>query len=157
MNALALQDIFNACGLETVAFTNVFIDQLIEPFTHKKALKALGEGKVVIVAGGRPYCTSDSIAAATAVELGCEKIAKATKVDGVYDSDPEQNPEAKKIEAMSFKEAITDEKIRVMDKTALATAADQNVEIIVFELLKDGNIEKIARGERVGSLISAEA
>ena len=91
------------------------------------------------------------------MELGCEKIAKATKVDGVYDSDPEQNPEAKKIEAMSFKEAITDEKIRVMDKTALATAADQNVEIIVFELLKDGNIEKIARGERVGSLISAEA
>lgn len=155
INALGMADIFNACGLETVALSNIFAEQVIDSYTPRRALNHLGKGRVVIVAGGtgRPYFTSDMSAACIAMELGCDVVAKATKVDGVYDSDPAKEPDAKLLPEISFNEAITNDSIRVMDKAALALIAENHRSVIVFELLKDGNITKLAKGERLGSLV----
>lgn len=155
INALGMADIFNACGLETATLSNIFAEQVIDSYTPRRALNHLKKGRVVIVAGGtgRPYFTSDMSAACIAMELGCEVVAKATKVAGVYDSDPATNLGAKLLPEISFNEAITNDAIRVMDKTALALIAENHRSIIVFELLKDGNIEKLAKGEPLGSLV----
>jgi uridylate kinase len=155
INALALSDVFNNNGLPTAALSNIFADQVIDAFTHRRALSHLRKGRVVIIAGGagRPYFTSDMTAASLALELGCDVIAKATKVNGVYDSDPVKNPDAKLLPKLSYDKAIIERDIRVMDKSSLAMAADYNKPIVVFELLKDGNIMALAKGDPVGSLI----
>lgn len=155
MNALALVDVFNKNNLPTAALSNLYADQVIDPFTHRRALSHLRKGRVVIVAGGigRPYFTSDMSAVSMAMELDCDVIAKATKVNGVFDQDPKKNPDAKLLPEISFDEAITGRDIRVMDKSALALAADHQRSIIVFALLDEGNIAKLAKGERIGSLI----
>lgn len=155
INALALADIFNNRDLPTAALSNIYADQVIDAFTHRRALSHLRKGRVVIVAGGtgRPYFTSDMTAASLAMELDCDVIAKATKVNGVYDHDPVEHKEAKLLDKLSYNEAITGRDIRVMDKSALAMAADHNRPIVVFELLRDGNIARLAKGESVGSLI----
>lgn len=157
MNALALADVFNANGLPARALTNLKADQAADQFTHRRALSHLEKGRVVIVAGGigRPYLTTDTAAVSLALELECDVILKATKVDGVYDSDPESNPHATKLQHVSLRQAVEDPSIKVMDKAAIALAEDHDQSIIVFELLKEGNITAVIAGEPVGTTIRA--
>jgi uridylate kinase len=157
INAIALDDIFNAEGLPARTLTNVKADQVADQFTHRRARNHLQKGRVVIIGGGsgRPFVTTDTASVIMALELQCDVILKATKVDGVYDSDPMKNPDAKKIEKLTLREAVEKPDIRVMDQAALALAEDHGQSIIVFELLKEGNIARAIAGEAVGTTISA--
>lgn len=157
MNALALADVFNANGLVSRALTNIKADQVADQFTHRRAASHLEKGRVVIIAGGigRPYLTTDTAAVNLALELDCDAILKATKVDGVYDSDPHKNPEAKKLEHITLHDAVANPNIQVMDQAAIALAEDHSQSIVVFELLQEGNIARVIAGEPVGTTISA--
>jgi uridylate kinase len=157
MNALALADVFNAEGLPSRILTNIKSDQVADAFTHRRAISHLEKGRVVIIAGGigRPYLTTDTAAVNLALELDCNVILKATKVDGVYDSDPHQNDHAKKIERITLREAVENPDIQVMDKAAIALAEDHGQSIIIFELLKENNITRAIAGESVGTTIDA--
>jgi len=156
MNALALSDIFNDQGVDTRAVSTVKADQVVDQFTHRRVLSHLQKHRVVIVAGGlaRPYLTTDTGAVSLALEMGCDVILKATKVDGVYDSDPAQNPTAQKFEQLTYQQSLEDNKIKVMDKAALGLAMEQGQKLIVFDLLTDGNVAKACRGESIGTTIS---
>jgi uridylate kinase len=137
--------------------TNITADQIADQFTHRRALTHLAKKRVVIVAGGigRPYLTTDTAAVNLALELECNAILKATKVDGVYDSDPVTNPDAKRFDSLTLQQAVERPDIRVMDKAAIALAYDHAQSIVVFELLKEGNIAGAVAGEPVGTTISA--
>jgi len=156
MNGLALVDVFNASNLPSRILTNIKSDQIADQFTHRRALSHLAKDRVVVVAGGigRPYLTTDTAAVSLALELNCDVILKATKVDGVYDSDPHENSGAQKFDHLSLKDAVEQPDIRVMDKAAIALAYDHHQSIIVFELLQDGNIARAVQGEKVGTTIS---
>lgn len=155
MNALALADVFNANGVASRALTNIQADQVADQFTHRRAVNHLQKGRVVIVAGGigRPYLTTDTAAVNLALELDCDVIFKATKVDGVYEADPEIDPNAKKIESLTLQQAVEQPDIRVMDKAAIALADDHDQAIVVFKLLDEGNIARAAAGEPIGTTI----
>ncbi len=156
MNALALADVFNANGLSSRALTNINAEQIADAFTHRRAISHLVKNRVVIIAGGigRPYLTTDTAAVNLALELDCDAILKATKVDGVYDSDPHQNPEAVKLEHITLREAVENPNIQVMDKAAIALAEDHGQSIVIFELLKEDNIARAIAGEPIGTTIS---
>jgi uridylate kinase len=156
INALALTDIFEHAGIKTRCLSSIFATQVAEPFVHRLANKHLEKGRVVIVAGGsgRPYVTTDTAAVVLALELDCEIVLKATKVDGVYDKDPAINPEAVKYEELSYQQAIENGDIKVMDKAAMGLAMEQNMPIVVFDASVDGNLAKAAAGETVGTTIS---
>lgn len=156
MNGLALADVFNSEGLPARALTNIKTDQVADQFTHRRALSHLAKGRVVIVAGGigRPYLTTDTAAVSLALELECDVIMKATKVDGVYDSDPATNPHARKFDELTLQQAVEQPDVKVMDKAAIALAADHDQSIVVFELLNEGNIARAAEGASVGTRIS---
>ncbi|HVV25918.1 MAG TPA: UMP kinase [Candidatus Saccharimonadales bacterium] len=156
MNALALTDIFEHEGLTTRCLTNIYAEQVAEPFIHRLAEKHLEKNRVVIVGGGigRPYLTTDTAAVSLALELGCGVVLKATKVDGVYDKDPAQADDAKKVNTMSYQQALGDEAIKVMDKAAMGLAMEHRLPIVVFDALQDGSILKVAQGEATGTTIS---
>ena len=156
INALALTDIFENEGVKTRCLSNIFSDQVAEKFIHRLANKHFQKGRVVILAGGtgRPYVTTDTAAVNLALELDCDIVLKATKVDGVYDSDPAKNPEAKKLEELTFQQAVENPSIKVMDKAALALAMEHEIPILIFDALKQGNIENAINGESVGTKIS---
>jgi len=156
MNALALADVFNANSLPARVVTNIKADQVADQFTHRRALSHLEKGRVVIVAGGigRPYLTTDTAAVSLALELECDAILKATKVDGVYDSDPATNPNAKKFASLTLQQAVERPDVRVMDKAAIALAYDHSQSMVVFALLTEGNIAKAVAGEAIGTTIS---
>jgi len=158
MNALALADVFNANGLLARAVTNIKADQVADQFTHRRAVSHLEKDRVVIIAGGigRPYLTTDTAAVSLALELDCDVIFKATKVDGVYDSDPATNPAAKKFDTLTLRQAVEQPDIKVMDQAAIALAEDHSQSIVVFELLQEGNIAAVISGEPIGTRISAE-
>jgi uridylate kinase len=155
MNALALTDVFNANGVPARAVTNIKADQVADQFTHRRAISHLAKGRVVVVAGGigRPYLTTDTAAVSLALELDCDVILKATKVDGVYDMDPTTNVGATRYESLSLVEAVEKPEINVMDKAAIALAYDHGQSIVVFELLKENNIAAVIAGEPVGTTI----
>jgi uridylate kinase len=155
MNAIALADIFNEQEVSARALTNIKADQVADQFTHRRAISDLGKGHVVIVAGGigRPYLTTDTAAVSLGLELECDVVLKATKVDGVYDKDPVKFPDAVKIEHMSFDEAVSNGAITVMDKAALGLAMDHQLHVIVFNPMSDGNIARVAAGESIGTKI----
>ena len=155
MNALAVADIFNAENVSARALTNIKADQVADQFTHRRAISDLGKNHVVIVAGGvaRPYLTTDTAALSLALELECDVVLKATKVDGVYDKDPAQFPDAIKVPALSFQDAVSDQAIKVMDKAALGLAMEHNLPIIVFDAMQAGNLAKVVNGEAVGTKI----
>jgi len=156
MNALALADVFNANDLPARALTNIKADQVADQFTHRRALSHLEKNRVVIAAGGigRPHLTTDTAAVSLALELDCDVILKATKVDGVYDSDPHTNPDAKKFDHLTLRQAVEQPDIKVMDQAAIALAEDHGQSIIVFELLQEGNIARAISGEHIGTMIS---
>ena len=155
MNGLALSDICNAHELPAIVITNIKADQVADQFTHRRAESHLSKGRVVIIAGGigRPYLTTDTAAVALALELDCQVVLKATKVDGVYNKDPSKYKDAVKVERISFQDAVSDEAIRVMDKAALGLALEHELPIIVFNANQADNIYKAAHGDSTGTLI----
>jgi len=155
MNAVALADVFNSEGLPARALTNIKADQVADQFTHRRALSHLEKNRIVIVAGGigRPYLTTDTAAVSLALELDCDVILKATKVDGVYDKDPAQYDDAQKFEDLTLQEAVERPDIKVMDKAAIGLAHDHTQSIIVFSLLEPGNIARAVAGEPIGTTI----
>ncbi|MBP9852787.1 MAG: uridylate kinase [Patescibacteria group bacterium] len=156
MNALALADVFNHADVPTRALTNVKADQVLDQFTHRRAMSHLEKNRVVIVAGGtgRPFLTTDTAAVNLALELDCDAIIKTTKVDGVYDKDPAMFSDATKYENLSYQEALSNPDIAVMDKAALGLVLETRTPLIVCDLLTDGNISRAANGEAVGTTIS---
>jgi len=155
INALALADVFNSVGVRAAVLSNIKADQVVDQYTHRRALSHLAKGRAVIVGGGtgRPYVTSDSAAVSLALELDCDLVLKATKFDGVFNKDPAKHKDAHKLDNISLADAVAGREIKVMDKAALGLAADFNKPIVVFELLEEDNIAKIARGENVGTMI----
>ena len=155
MNGLALMDMLEHHGQPTRLQTNLRLNQVAEPFIRRRAIRHLEKERVVIVAGGlgKPYLTTDTTAASVALELDCDVILKATKVDGIYNKDPAKNPDAVKLPTVSFQEAVENEAIRVMDKAALGLAMEQKMPVIIFDL-KDGNILKAASGGPIGTMVS---
>jgi len=155
MNALALNDIFESKGLESRCLSNIFAEQVAEPFVHRLAEKHLQHGRVIIVAGGigRPYLTTDTAAVSLALELSCSVVLKATKVDGVFNLDPQINKDAIKYDQLSANDAVSNPSIKVMDKAAMGLALEHQMPIIVFDLLKPGNILRAALGQKAGTII----
>lgn len=156
INALALTDIFEAEGLPTRCLSNIFAIQVAEPFVFRLANKHLGAGRIVIVAGGvgRPYITTDTAAVELALELDCDVVLKATKVDGVYTKDPTKHSDAKKIDNLSYEQAVEDDGIKIMDTASIALAMDHQMKIIVIEATVKGNLAKAVSGEKIGTIIS---
>ncbi|MGO3701729.1 MAG: uridine monophosphate kinase [Candidatus Saccharimonadales bacterium] len=157
MNAIALADVFTANGVQARALSNVKADQVLDQFTHRRALSHLDKNRVVIAAGGtaRPYLTTDTAAVSLALELDCDLIIKATKVDGVYDRDPAEHHDATKFNELTLQQAVERSDIKVMDKAAIALAADYEQSIIVCKLLDEGNLARAAVGVAVGTRILA--
>ena len=155
INALALTDIFEANGLQTRCLSNIFAEQVAEKFIHRLANKHIDNGRVIIVAGGsgRPYLTTDTAAVEIALELDCEVVLKATKVDGVYDKDPTKHNNAEKIDKISHQEALEQASIQVMDQAALGLALEHKMPILIFDSMSEGNIVSAIKGQKVGTLI----
>ncbi len=155
INALALQDAIERAGVETRVQTAVSMQELAEPYIRRRAIRHLEKGRAVIFAAGlgAPYFTTDTTAAQRALEIDAEAILKATHVDGVYDSDPRTNPGAQRYEEIDFL-SVLNQGLKVMDATAISLCMDNRLPIIVFELLKHGNIRKVVNGETVGTLVT---
>lgn len=155
MNALALQEGFERMGIYTRVQSAINMQEVAEPYILRRAVRHLEKGRVVIFAAGtgNPYFTTDTAAALRACEINADAMLKATQVDGVYDSDPRTNPDAKRYEQVSYKEVLEKE-LHVMDSTACALLKDNGLPIVVFNLHKEGNIDRVLRGENVGTVVS---
>jgi uridylate kinase len=156
INGLALQDALEHVGVHTRVQTAVEMHQVAEPYIRRRAIRHMEKGRVVILAGGtgNPYFTTDTAAALRAVEIGAEVILMGkNNVDGVYDDDPKTNPQASRYAVLSHQEAIA-RNLRVMDQSALALCRENNLPIIVFDIMTPGNIERAARGDEVGTIVS---
>lgn len=156
INALALTDIFEAQGVRTRCLSSIFSEQVVEPFIYRLANKHLEKGRVVIAAGGigRPYLTTDTAAVSLALEMDCEVVLKATKVDGVYDKDPAKFPDAARYDTLQFQQAVENMDIKVMDKAAMGLAMEQGMQLIIFNPMQEGAIERVVHGEGIGTKIS---
>ena len=154
MNALALQDAMRRCGLTARVQSALRIDQVVEPYIRPKAIRYLEEGKVLIFAAGtgNPFFTTDTAAALRGAEIGAQIVLKATKVDGVYNTDPAKDPNAKRYTTVSFDEAIS-QNLKVMDATAFALCRDQKLPVRVFSIFKQGALSRIVQGEAEGTLV----
>jgi uridylate kinase len=154
INALALQDALEKVGLTTRVQTGINMPSVAEPFIRRRAIRHLEKDRLVILAAGtgNPYFTTDTAAALRAVELHCQVLLKATKVDGVYDSDPMRNPGARRFSEVSYMRALN-MGLAVMDSTALSLCKDNNMPIVVFDLNARGSVAAIVRGEHRGTLV----
>lgn len=157
INGLALQSGLETLGLTTRVQTAIEMQAVAEPFIRRRAIRHLEMGHIVIfVAGtGHPFFSTDTTAALRASEIGAEVILKATKVDGVYDDDPQQNPKAKRFDRLSYVEALT-RRLRVMDSTAFSLCMDNRIPIIVFDMMDPRNMRNAVLGRKVGTLVTAE-
>ena len=156
MNALALQAALEKESQPTRVLSAIEIKDVAEPYIRRRAIRHLEKGRVVIFAGGtgNPYFTTDTAAALRALETNSAIILKATKVDGVYDRDPTKFKDAKKFDHLTFKQAITEKQIGVLDNSALSLCMDHKIPILVFNLNKENNIQRTVAGEKIGTLIS---
>jgi len=154
MNALALQDAMRRGGLNGRVQSALNIEQVVEPYIRGKAMRYLEEGKIVVFAAGtgNPFFTTDTAAALRGTEMGCDIVLKATKVDGVYSSDPRTNPQARRYARLSFDDAIR-QNLKVMDATALTLCRDQKLPINVFSIFKAGALKRVVMGEDEGTLV----
>lgn len=154
MNAVALQDCLETLGLDTRVQTAIQMAQVAEPYIRRRAIRHLEKGRIVIFAGGtgNPYFTTDTTAALRAMEIGAEVILKATKVDGVYDKDPERFPDASFFPEITYLEVLN-RNLRVMDATAISLCMENKLPIIVFNLKERGNMKKVVVGEQVGTVV----
>ncbi len=157
INSLALQDTLEHLGQPTRVASALSMMQVCEPFIRRKVVRHLEKGRVVVLAAGtgNPFFTTDTCAALRATELHADVLLKATKVDGVYDSDPKKNPSARRLEHLSYRQVLTDN-LRVMDMTAISLAMESKIPIIIFNLKKTGNIVRAVSGEAIGTLIGDE-
>lgn len=156
INGLALQSAIEQTGISTRVQTAIDMQSVAEPFIRRRAMRHLELGHVVIfVAGtGNPFFSTDTTAALRASEIGAEVILKATKVDGIYDSDPKKNPTAKKYKQLTYTEALT-KRLQVMDSTAFSLCMDNKVPILVFDMMSKDNIKKAVLGKAVGTLVTS--
>jgi len=156
INSLALQDALEKLGVATRVQTAITMAQVAEPFIRRRAVRHLEKGRVVIFGGGtgNPYFSTDTAAALRATEIGAEVILKATKVDGIYDSDPKKNPAAKRFAQISYLDALQ-KQLKVMDSTAFSLCMDNRMPIIVFDLFKPHNLRSVVLGEAVGTVVTA--
>src|SRR5437016_5288351 len=156
INALALQDALEKLGVATRVQTAITMAQVAETFIRRRAVRHLEKGRVVIFGGGtgQPYFSTDTAAALRATEIGAEVVLKATKVDGIYDSDPKKNPKAKRYEQVTYGEALV-KQLGVMDSTAFSLCMDNKMPIIVFDLFKPHNLKRVVLGEPVGTRVTA--
>jgi len=155
INAQALQDTFESRDVPTRVLSAITMTAVCEPWIRRRAIRHLEKARLVILAGGTgsPFFTTDTCAALRANELGAEVLLKATKVDGVYDSDPAKNPAAKRYPRLTYQKILAD-RLGVMDLTAISMAMESRIPIVVFELSKKGNLLKVVLGQEVGTLVS---
>ena len=155
INGLALQDALEKIGVPTRVQTAISMAQVAEPFIRRRAVRHLEKGRVVIFGGGtgNPYFSTDTAAALRANEIGAEVVLKATKVDGIYDSDPKQNAKAKRYSQIRYAEALR-KQLKVMDSTAFSLCMDNKMPIIVFDLFRPHNLRRVVMGEKVGTLVT---
>jgi len=153
MNGLALQDAIEKAGVQTRVMTGIEMDKVAEPFIRRRAERHLEKGRVVLLVSGtgNPYFTTDTAAALRAVELHTDVLLKATKVEGVYERDPISDPAARKFSSLTYMDALN-MGVQVMDSTALSLLKDNALPIVVFNLVP-GNIERVVRGEAIGTVI----
>lgn len=154
MNGIVLHQVLTNVNIPCQIMSAIRCDKIVDPYDWSEALQALDKGRIVIFVGGtgNPYFTTDSAAALRASEMGAEVVLKATKVDGVYSEDPMKNPHAKKIESLTFKEALT-KNLKVMDGTAFALCQENKIPIYVFNLFEEGSLVKAVCGRKGGSLV----
>ncbi|MBU6401457.1 MAG: UMP kinase [Verrucomicrobia bacterium] len=155
INALALQDALEKAGVATRVQSAITMAQVAEPFIRRRAVRHLEKGRVVIFGGGtgNPFFSTDTAAALRANEIGAEVILKATKVDGVFDSDPKVNAHAQQFAQITYREALQ-RQLKVMDSTAFTLCMDNKMPIIVFNLFKPHNLKRVILGEKVGTLVT---
>lgn len=154
INGLALQDALEKAGVFTRLQTAIDMQELAEPFIRRRAIRHLEKGRVVVFVGGtgNPYFTTDTTAVLRAIEIGADVILKATKVDGVYSSDPVKNKRARKYDTLRYIEVLR-KGLRVMDATATSLCMDNKLPIIVFNLMKEGNIRRVVLGDKIGTVV----
>ncbi len=154
MNSLAMKARLEKLGLAVSVQSALPVGNVVEPFVRRKAVRCLKEGRVVIFAGGtgNPFFTTDTAAALRAVEVGAEVMLKATKVDGVYDKDPEAHSDAVFFPEITYMEALR-RNLAVMDATAISLCMENGLPIVVFNLRKKGNLKRVVRGERTGTIV----
>ena len=157
INALAMMNALESIGVPTRVMTAISIDKLAEPFIQRTALRHFEKGRVVIFAGGtgNPYFSTDSAAALRASEIGAEALLKATKVDGVYTADPKKDPKAKKYGSLDYETALA-KRLKVMDSAAFALCMDNGIPIVVFDFFDGDALERVVKGESVGTLVSGK-
>ncbi len=155
INSLAVQDALEKHGVPTRVMTAIEMRSIAEPYIRRRAIRHLEKGRVIILSGGtgNPFFTTDTAAALRAVEIGAEVLLKATRVDGVYDRDPEKDPEAVRIDTVSYIDVIQ-RQLRVMDLTAISLCMDNGLPIYVFNLFNENSIRRIVTGDTIGTLIS---
>ncbi len=155
LNALALQETMESFGQPTRVMSAFTISTVCEPFIRRKAIRHLEKGRVIILAAGtgNPFVTTDTCAALRAVEIGADVVLKATKVDGIYDKDPKKHADATKYDEVSFDRVIRDD-LKVMDTAAFAMCREQKMPLVVFNLMKAGNLARVLRGDKVGTRIN---
>jgi uridylate kinase len=156
MNGLALQDALERAGCPTRVMSAIGMNEICEPYIRRRAMRHLEKGRVVVlVAGtGNPYFTTDTAATLRAVELRAEVILKATRVDGVYDADPEKDPAARRFTKIGYTDLLAN-RLEALDATAVSLAMDNEMPIVVFDMTRPGNIVRAVRGEPIGTLIGA--
>lgn len=156
MNGLALQDALEKINVPTRLQSALQMPAVAESFIRRRAIRHMEKGRVVLLGAGTgvPYVTTDTGASLHGLELNCDVLMKATKVDGIYEQDPMKFPDAKRFKTLSYKDAIGMPGVEVMDTAALAMAKDNNLNLMVFELFKQGNLSKAVKGEDIGTFVS---
>ncbi len=154
INSIALQEVLESKGVHTRVQSAIELRQIAEPYIRRRAIRHLEKGRVVIFAAGtgNPYFTTDTAAALRAMEINADAIFKATKVDGVYDADPNEYPDAKRYEELTYFDVLS-KSLKVMDSTAISLCMDNKLPVIVFNLMENGNILRAVRGEKIGTIV----
>ncbi|MEM9216174.1 MAG: UMP kinase [Cyanobacteria bacterium P01_F01_bin.150] len=154
MNAMTLQDALEQVDIPTRVLTAIELKELAEPYIRRRAMRHLEKGRVVIfgAGSGNPYFTTDTTAALRAAEISADIVFKATKVDGIYDSDPVKNPDARRYQTLTYSHVLANE-LKVMDSTAFTLCKDNNIPIMVFDLSVAGNIKRAVMGESIGTIV----
>jgi uridylate kinase len=154
INAMAIQAMLEKQGMYTRLLSAINMEQVAEPYVRRRAIRHLEKNRVVIFGAGtgNPYFTTDTAGSLRAIEIGADVILKGTRVNGIYNADPEKDPTAIKFEEISFKECI-DMNLKIMDMTAFTLCMENNLPIIVFDMNEPGNLKKLVLGEKVGTLV----
>ncbi|MCY7405817.1 MAG: UMP kinase [Alkalinema sp. CAN_BIN05] len=154
MNAITLQDALERMGIGTRVLTAIAMQEIAEPYIRRRAMRHLEKGRVVVfgAGSGNPFFTTDTTAALRSAEIGADVVLKATKVDGVYDSDPKKNPDAKLFKSLTYSHVLNND-LQVMDSTAIALCKDNNIPIMVFNMMVPGNIRRAVLGEGIGTIV----